>query len=115
MRVLPSMISGLVGAISLTLLHQLWKKTVHHAPAMDELGMEALEKMLSSCGVHIPSKKKLYNYTIAGDITGNAGYYSLVGLAPKHTLLSKWHGTGIGCRWGSNNTSQKTWTGRVCQ
>jgi hypothetical protein len=55
---------------------------------MDKLGTQALKKSLKYAGVGVPSKKKLYYSTLAGDIAGNAGYYSLVGLNPKHSILT---------------------------
>ena len=83
-----SLNSGLIGSFALTALHQLLKNTISKAPRMDKLGMEALEKSLGYAGVGVPSKKKLYYSTLAGDIAGNAGYYSLVGLNPRHSILT---------------------------
>lgn len=88
MKLLTSMISGLAGSVALTLLHQQLKSAVEDAPAMDELGMETLEKSLSAADVTVPSREKLYEYTLAGDLAGNAAYYSLVGINPKHSILT---------------------------
>lgn len=83
-----SLTSGLISSFALTALHQLLKNTLSKAPRMDKLGMEALEKSLGYAGVGVPKKKKLYYSTLAGDLAGNAGYYSLVGLNPKHSILT---------------------------
>lgn len=82
------MTSGLISSVALTLAHQTLKNNVSHAPRMDKLGMEALGKTLDSAGVEVPGKKKLYYSTMIGDIAGNAGYYALVGMNPKHSILT---------------------------
>lgn len=92
-----SLSSGLISSFALTALHQLLKNTLSKAPRMDKLGMEAMKKSLKYAGVGVPSKKKLYYSTLAGDIAGNAGYYSLVGLNPRHSILT---GAGLGLMAG---------------
>lgn len=82
------MTSGLVSAVALTVAHQTLKNNVSHAPRMDKLGMEALGKTLDSAGMEVPGKKKLYYSTMMGDIAGNAGYYALVGMNPKNSILT---------------------------
>jgi len=87
MKQWPSLISGLAGSIALTLLHEVLKRTVNDAPRMDELGKEGLSKVLSASGSEIPSDDNLQKITLGGDILGNAGYYSMVGLKPKYSVV----------------------------
>lgn len=84
MKTLASLTSGLVSSIALTLMHQALKNNVAHAPRMDKLGMQALKK----AGVNAGSKEKQYYTTMAGDVAGNAAYYSMVGKYPEHSLLA---------------------------
>jgi len=88
MKTLASLTSGLISSVTLTLLHQTLKNNVSHAPRMDKLGMEALETSLDNAGVAVPDKHKLYYATMAGDIAGNAGYYSLVGMNPRNSITT---------------------------
>jgi hypothetical protein len=88
MKTLASMTSGLISSVALTFLHQTLKNNVSHAPRMDKLGMEALKDTLNAAGVAVPGKKKLYYSTMIGDIAGNAGYYSLVGMNPRNSILT---------------------------
>jgi hypothetical protein len=88
MKTLASLTSGLVSSVALTIAHQILKNNVSQAPRMDKLGMQALASTLNNAGLPVPAKKKLYYTTMAGDIAGNAGYYSLVGMNPKYSILS---------------------------
>lgn len=87
MKLLPSLISGLVGSVTLTLLHQCLVKKLADAPRMDQLGMEALSETLEAADLPEPETPVLYNATLVGDIAGNAAYYSMVGIIPKHSCL----------------------------
>jgi len=88
MKATSSLISGLTGAVALTLLHQLFKKTVKHPPRMDKLGEQALQKIIRSTGHTAPAKEELFQVTMAGDIAGNAMYYSMVGALPVNPLIT---------------------------
>ncbi len=88
MKKLESVTSGLAGSVALTLLHQVIKNKVSHAPRMDKLGMQALEKTMDKAGLYVPSKDKLYKNTLAGDLAANTSYYSLVGLTPGNSITT---------------------------
>ena len=79
MKIPSSLISGFSGAIALTILHQVFRKTVKNAPRMDRMGEQAIQKIIGSTGHKVPSKDSLFNVTMAGDIAGNAMYYAMVG------------------------------------
>ena len=80
MRIIQALGSGLIGAISLTLLHEITRRVVPEAPRMDLLGMRALSKSMRKLNVDPPTGKELFNLTMAGDLASNALYYSLIGL-----------------------------------
>ena len=92
-----SIISGLAGSLALTLIHEVLKRTVTDAPRMDKLGEQGLTKVLAASGTDMPSGDTLQKMTFGGDIIGNAGYYSIVGILPKYSLLT---GTVIGLAAG---------------
>jgi hypothetical protein len=120
MKSLKSILSGLGGSLTLTLLHQLLKGHVTHAPRMDLLGKQALTRMVSLSSTPVPPEKDLYNITLAGDITGNALYYSVVDRMPGNkvvngALLGAAAGVGalvlpgkLGLNPGYSNATRKT-------
>jgi hypothetical protein len=93
MKTLASLTSGLISSIALTLMHQALKNNVSDAPRMDKLGMQALKK----AGVDAGSKENQYYTAMAGDIAGNAGYYSMVGKYPEYSVLA---GAALGAMAG---------------
>jgi hypothetical protein len=104
MKVIQALGSGLIGAVSLTLLHETLRRLTPEAPRMDLLGMRALSKRslsksMRKLDVEPPSGKELFNLTMAGDLVSNALYYSLVGLTGngKQAWLS---GAGLGLAAG---------------
>ena len=88
MKIPSSLISGFSGAIALTFLHQVFRKTVKNAPRMDRLGEQAIQKIIGSTGHEVPSKDRLFKVTMAGDIAGNAMYYSMVGALPVNPVVT---------------------------
>ncbi len=87
MKVQTSLQSGLAGAVALTLLHELLRHTIATAPRMDRLGMNAIAKALKKGGMNVPQTNHLFWITMAGDIAGNALYYSLAGVGKKRGTL----------------------------
>jgi len=88
MKASSSLISGFSGALALTILHQVFKKTVKDPPRMDKLGEQALQKIIKSTGHSAPAKEELFGVTMAGDLAGNAMYYSMVGALPVNPLIT---------------------------
>lgn len=80
MKLLTALAGGLVGAYALNWLHQTVKKSDPDAPHVDELGMEALSTGMENMGMEPPTGKKLYDWTLTGDIVANTMYYSLAGI-----------------------------------
>jgi H+/Cl- antiporter ClcA len=91
-------LGGLAGAAALTLLHEIIKKEDSKAPRMDLLGMMALSKLIRRAGKNPPPERKLYLYTMLGDLVSNALYYSLAGVGKRKTILQK--GTALGIAAG---------------
>lgn len=79
MKLAGKLLSGLTGAVVLTGIHEILRKTQPNAPRMDRLGEQSLVKILSELNIKPPRQSpKLHNVTLAGDVMGNALYYSLI-------------------------------------
>jgi hypothetical protein len=94
MKLLTALAGGLVGAYALNLLHQSIKNADVDAPHVDELGMEALSTGMEKMGVEPPKGKKLYDWTLTGDIVANTMYYSLAGIGKSNGAPAR--GTFLG-------------------
>ncbi len=82
-----SMISGLAGAVTVTLLNEVLRRTVPHAPRLDVLGMRSLAKAARGLGAETP--ERLFQPALAGDLAANTAYYSLVSTGGRdHALLA---------------------------
>ena len=90
------LISGLTGAITLTAIHQWLKNNVKDAPRVDMLGVQAIESIFEKLNIDKPSKRTLYNLSLAGDILFNTFYYSSVAKGKKPLLKGALLGTGVG-------------------
>lgn len=93
---LQSFVSGLSGAVVLTLVHQAAKELTPDAPRMDVLGMRGLRKLLAAADAPQPDPKTAYNVTMAGDLLANGLYYSLVGSGSD----AWWRGAALGVAAG---------------
>ncbi len=79
---------GLVGATSLTLVHEGARRVLAHPPRMDVLGKRALEKGVRWFGGKPAFGSRLHRQTLAGDLLSNSLFYSLVALGrPKRPYL----------------------------
>jgi hypothetical protein len=78
--------SGVVGATTLTLLHEGARKTVPHAPRVDILGMRAIARSMRAADQIPPSNEDLYYPTLIGDLVSNSLYYSLVAIGDRRYL-----------------------------
>ncbi|AMJ67244.1 hypothetical protein [Hymenobacter sp. PAMC 26628] len=91
MKILPSLAAGLAGALALTALHETVRRLrPRDAPRMDLLGERALRQLLAQADADQPNDQEAYFLTMAGDVVGNALYFSLVGSgrhAPRRGLL----------------------------
>jgi hypothetical protein len=72
--------SGLAGACAVTLVNEVARRTIPHAPRLEVLGMRGLAALLRGAEQPVPDRDTLFDLTLAGDLLSNALYYSLVGL-----------------------------------
>ena len=80
---LVSLTGGLAGACALTLVHEVTRRVNPKAPRMDLLGMSALSSLIRKGGGTPPERDQLFGLTMAGDVAGNALFYSLAGAGGK--------------------------------
>jgi hypothetical protein len=80
MPLFPSLASGVVGATTLTLLHETARRVVPDAPRADVLGMRALTAALRALDTPPPRYELLHRWALVGDLIANSLYYSFVGL-----------------------------------
>lgn len=73
-------LSGLAGAVTVTLLNEGVRRVLPHAPRMDVIGERGLSKTLRAAGARPPRGEALYLSTMAADLVSNSLYYALVGV-----------------------------------
>ncbi|WP_242693244.1 hypothetical protein [Sabulibacter ruber] len=93
---LRSGLSGLAGAVAVTIVHESVRRFYPEAPRMDILGMRAIAKGLRYAGQTPPDDDKLHAWSLVGDIVSNGVYYSLTGGGKK----ALWRGTILGALAG---------------
>ncbi|AQG81097.1 hypothetical protein [Spirosoma montaniterrae] len=89
-----ALLSGLIGAVALNLLHETVRQVVPEAPRADVLGKRALKILGEKTNTPVPSGNKLHYTTLAADVASNALYYSAIGMGNPANAL--WRGTGLG-------------------
>lgn len=87
MAVLESLNSGLAGAVALTTVHEIARRTVDDAPRMDLLGQRAIGNISEMFFGEQPSDEDLQEMSLVGDIAANSLYYSLVGAGPREGAI----------------------------
>lgn len=75
---MSSLVSGAVGALVLTAIHETARRRVAHPPRMDTLGRRALARTLSAAGQPTPPRPVLQRWALAGDLAANTIYYAAV-------------------------------------
>lgn len=70
--------AGVVGAVTLTAVHQMAQRISGDAPRMDVLGERAIAKSLMAAGAAVPDPPRLHRWALAGDLAANSAYYALV-------------------------------------
>jgi len=76
--------SGVVGALTLTAVHELARRKFEHAPRMDQVAMKGLRRILSG-DQRDPSR--LHQVALAGDLVANSLYYAAI---PAATRKETW-------------------------
>ncbi|MES2387972.1 MAG: hypothetical protein V4543_08215 [Bacteroidota bacterium] len=85
MSISPTIGSGLAGAAALNILHEVLRRSTTDAPRMDWLGKEVLAKSLKSVNIDPPKGTNMDIASLAGDILGNGGYYTIIGMGDPET------------------------------
>jgi hypothetical protein len=70
-----SLASGVVGALALTVVHELGRRLLPTAPRMDEVAMRGLRRILPG---EQRNPVRLHQLALAGDVVANAAYYSFI-------------------------------------
>ena len=94
-RTLCSMMAGVTGAGTLTLVHQVARSITPDAPRMDVLGMRALRGAYRQLGVECGSDQALERQALAGDMVANSAYYSLVGAGSRESVWARGLALGL--------------------
>lgn len=87
MKLLSAIGGGLIGAATLTLLHETIRRINRNAPRMDRLGMEAIGKTLVAVKLPVPEEDNLFRITMAGDIISNSLYYSVAAIGDEEKIV----------------------------
>ena len=95
MKAIYALEGGVVGAAALTLIHESIKRAIPNAPRMDLLGMNAISKGLKVVGARTPDERKLYGWSLAGDMLSNSLFYSIAGIGQKENALARGAGLGL--------------------
>jgi len=90
------LVSGITGAVALTLTHEIIRRYIPQAPRMDVLGMRAIARGMYHLNKRPPEEDKLFEYSIIGDLVSNSLYYMLTGTG-RHVW---WRGTVLGLAAG---------------
>jgi hypothetical protein len=101
MRVVAALVSGAVGAATLTLVHEVARRMTPSAPRVDILGMRALARTFRLLGQSPPPRKRLFRETLAGDLVSNAAYYSVIGLGDPQKAWRRGIMLGLGAGVGA--------------
>lgn len=73
-------LTGLAGAVTVTLLNETVRRLVPHAPRIEIIGERALSQSLQTLDVTPPRGSALYRWTLLGDLLSNSIYFGLVSL-----------------------------------
>lgn len=84
-----SLVSGVAGAATLTLIHETAKQFVPGAPRVDVIGMRAIAKPMRRAGYHPPSRDRLYYVTLLGEVVSNSAYYAMAGVGDRRDALRR--------------------------
>ncbi|WP_299991066.1 hypothetical protein [uncultured Pontibacter sp.] len=96
MEVSKALVSGLAGAVAITIAHETLRRLVPEAPRMDVLGMRAISKTMKKAGAQPPESSSLRAWAMLGDIVSNSIYYSFAGVGKDAWLRGGLLGAGAG-------------------
>lgn len=76
---LQALAGGAVGALTVTVVNEVARRLVPHAPRLEVIGMRALARSIRGLEQEPPEGERLFSWALAGDLAANTVYYSLVG------------------------------------
>lgn len=83
-----NILGGLLGAAVLNIVHTIAKKLDKDAPAVDEVGEEAMKKSTRAVGLKAPKGDALVAATFGADVASNTMLYTMIGYGgDKHRVL----------------------------
>jgi hypothetical protein len=106
MNTMKNLLGGLTGAVTLNVLHELYRRIDPLAPRVDLVGKEALTKTVEATGHTAPRGKKLYLATLVGDILSNSIYYAVIGQGRQKNLLLRGAALGLAAGIGALKLSE---------
>ena len=87
-RYLRALGPGLIGSLSVTLVHEGARRVLKHPPRMDVLGKRSLKKGIRWLGFRPARGQRLHRQALLGDILSNSLFYSLVAIGrPRHPYV----------------------------
>ena len=89
MKPMESLAAGLVGAGTLTAVHETARRLIPHAPRVDVIGKRAIAKPMRAAGWTPPDWGKLYGWALAGELASNSLYYALVGAGSRRGAMKR--------------------------
>jgi hypothetical protein len=99
MKFYKALAAGLCGSIALTITHQFLHRYLEDAPRMDLMGEEGLMKLADKADMEIPSGN-IFGITMAGDLAGNALYYSLAAAGNRKNAVIRGAALGLAAGLG---------------
>jgi hypothetical protein len=85
-QVMKAVAAGAVGAVVLTVLHEITRRRTRYAPRLDIGGMRALARMFRAVDLEPPDR--LHRSALVGDLAANAAFYSLAASAGKRSMVA---------------------------
>ena len=101
MSTMRNLLGGLVGAVTLNVLHEVYRRIDPLAPRLDLVGKEAVTRTVEGTGHSAPRGKKLYLATLVGDILSNSIYYAVIGQSRYKNLLLRGAALGLAAGVGA--------------
>lgn len=87
-RYLSALGPGLIGSLSVTLIHEGARRMLDHPPRMDVLGKRALKKGFRWLGFPPARGRRLHRQALLGDLISNSLFFSLVAMGrPKRPYV----------------------------
>jgi hypothetical protein len=94
-------LTGLAGAVTVTLLNETVRRLLPHAPRIEIIGERALSQSLHTLDVTPPRGAALYRWTLLGDLLSNSIYFGLVALGQPEGAVKRGGALGLAAGVGA--------------